>query len=453
MSSVLVFTMWVLIAAVLCQTVSTEPAASPGRCRSSAHQLFDEMYGHLRWRNGVSPLGTMFSRTQSRKINLCLEFLLLTFLVAMKMEHDLHMTKGEEETSYFKNSRLQEKALVQTKPVLQKIVMEMCVDLLHPTMTIVDLGCSSSDNTLFFVSNVIEAVSHHLEKFSRHPIELQFFLNDLPGNDFNHVFQSLQRFNNSIDMDHKGEPIPAFYIAGLPSSYYTRLLPRRSVHLFHSSYCLHWRSRLPDGLEGKKRSYPNEGNIGIGATTPPCVVKMYKEQFQKDMLLFLQLRHEELVANGQMVLTFLGRKHDDVYRASLNRLYGLLSQSVQSLVEEGLVEKEKLDSFNLAVYGPSMDEVKAVVDQSQQFELTYIKLFETNWDPYDDSEGNDVHDSVQSGINVANCLRAVMEPLFTSHFGESVLDELFKKFAYNVALHLVKEKTKYSVITLSLKRR
>ena len=117
------------------------------------------------------------------------------------------------------------------------------------------------------------------------------------------------------------------------------------------------------------------------------------------------------------------------------------------------MEKEKLDSFNLPVYAPSMDEVKAVVEQSQQFDMNHIKLFETNWDPYDDSEGNDVHDSVQSGINVAKCLRAVMEPLFAIHFGESVLDELFKKFAYNVTLHLDTEKTKYSVITLSLKRR
>jgi hypothetical protein len=117
------------------------------------------------------------------------------------------------------------------------------------------------------------------------------------------------------------------------------------------------------------------------------------------------------------------------------------------------VEKEKLDSFNLPFYGPSMDEVKAVVEQSEQFDMNHIKLFETNWDPYDDSEGNDVHDTVQSGINVAKSLRAVMEPLFASHFGESVLDELFNKFAHNVAVDLEKQKTKYSVIALSLRRR
>ncbi|KAF7080876.1 hypothetical protein CFC21_084875 [Triticum aestivum] len=335
----------------------------------------------------------------------------------MRMEHDFHMAEGEDDNSYAKNSRLQENALVETKPALQEAVTQVYAALPHPTMTIVDLGCSS-------------------------------------GNDFNRVFRSVQRFKNSIGgmCRRKGEEIPAFFIAGLPSSYYRRLLPRSSVHLFHSSYCLHWRSRLPHGLEGKKRPYLNKGNIYIAMTTPPSVVKMYQEEFEKDMLLLLRLRHEELVAGGQMMLTFLGRKHGDAYSGGLCRLLGLLSRSVQSLVDEGLVEKEKLDSFNLPLYGPSMEEVKAIVDQSQQFRMNHIKLFETNWDPYDDSEGNDVRDSVQSGINVSKTLRAVMEPLFASHFGESVLDELFKKFAYNVEVHLKKEKTKYSVITLSLTR-
>ncbi|KAM3244422.1 hypothetical protein ACQJBY_056007 [Aegilops geniculata] len=370
----------------------------------------------------------------------------------MRMEHDFHMAEGEDDNSYAKNSRLQENALVETKPALREAVTRAYAALLHPTMTIVDLGCSSGENTLFFVSNVIEAVKGHLEKLSGHHAELQFFLNDLPSNDFNCVFRSVERFKNSIGNGrHKGEEIP-FFIAGLPSSYYTRLLPRSSVHLFHSSYCLHWRSRLPNGLEGKKSPYLNEGNIDIAITTPPSVVKMYQEQFEKDMLLFLRLRHEELVGGGKMMLTFLGRKHGDAYRGGLCRLHGLLSRSVQSLVDEGLVEKEKLDSFNLPLYGPSMEEVKAVVEKSQQFHMNHIKLFETNWDPYDDSEGNGVRDSAQSGINVSKTLRAVMEPLFASHFGESVIDELFKKFAYYVEVHLEKEKTKYSVITLSLTR-
>jgi len=116
-----------------------------------------------------------------------------------------------------------------------------------------------------------------------------------------------------------------------------------------------------------------------------------------------------------------------------------------------MVEKERLDSFNLPIYGPSIAEVTAVVKQSELYDINHIQLFESNWDPYDDSEGDFVGDTVQSGINVAKYLRAVMEPLFASHFGEHILDELFERYASNVAKHLKREKTKYSVIVVSLR--
>jgi hypothetical protein len=35
-----------------------------------------------------------------------------------------------------------------------------------------------------------------------------------------------------------------------------------------------------------------------------------------------------------MVLTFLGRKNEDVYSGSMNYLYELLAQSLQTLVEK-----------------------------------------------------------------------------------------------------------------------
>jgi hypothetical protein len=117
-----------------------------------------------------------------------------------------------------------------------------------------------------------------------------------------------------------------------------------------------------------------------------------------------------------------------------------------------LVEKEKLDSFNLPVYTASINEVKAVVAQSEVFDINHINLFETSWDPHGDLEGDEIQNSTQSGINVSKSLRAVLGPLLASHFGESLLNELFDKFAYHVAEHLEKEKGKYLLIGVSLKR-
>jgi len=121
---------------------------------------------------------------------------------------------------------------------------------------------------------------------------------------------------------------------------------------------------------------------------------------------------------------------------------------------QGRVEKEKLDSFNLPFYAPSVDEVRDVIRQSQAFDVTHIQLFESNWDPHDDMEDDDgglVLDGVQSGVNVAKCIRAVIGPLIAHHFGDHVLDGLFELYAKNVAVHLQKVKTKYPVIVVSLK--
>ena len=121
---------------------------------------------------------------------------------------------------------------------------------------------------------------------------------------------------------------------------------------------------------------------------------------------------------------------------------------------QGRVEKEKLDSFNLPFYAPSVDEVRDVIRQSEAFDINHIHLFESNWDPQDDLDDGDlVLDSAQSGANVAQCIRAVIEPLVARHFGEHILDDLFEIYARNVAAHLRKVKTKYPVIVLSLAAR
>ncbi|WVZ74842.1 hypothetical protein U9M48_022967 [Paspalum notatum var. saurae] len=409
----------------------------------------------------------------------------------MKVERDLHMSRGDGETSYAANSRLQEKSILKTRPVLHKAVAAAHASSLSSgaggAMVVADLGCSSGPNTLLVVSEVLAAVANlHEEQAAaavsggrrqlpapREVQHLQFFLNDLPGNDFNLVFRSLELFKKLAAKENGEAALPPYYVAGLPGSFYTRLFPDRCVHLFHSSYCLMWRSKacmhaqngnsialsctlivyVPDELA--RGTVINEGNMYIWEATPQSVVKLYQKQFQEDFLLFLKLRHKELVANGQIVLAFLGRKNRDVLRGEVSYMWGLLAQALQSLVKQGRVEKAKLDSFNLPFYAPSVDEVMDVIKQSEMFDINHIQLFESNWDPHDDQDdgGDLVLDSVQSGVNVARAIRAVIEPLIAHHFGDHILDDLFKIYARNVAVHLQKLKTKYPVIVLSLKAR
>ena len=114
------------------------------------------------------------------------------------------------------------------------------------------------------------------------------------------------------------------------------------------------------------------------------------------------------------------------------------------------MEQEKLDSFNLPYYAPSVKEVKALMNMNGLFDIEHIKVFESNWDPQDDSEGDVVLDCATSGENVAKCIRAVLEPLIVDHFGKEIIEDLFMIYASIVAKHMEKEKAKYPIIMVSL---
>ncbi|BAF28001.1 anthranilate O-methyltransferase 1 [Oryza sativa Japonica Group] len=371
----------------------------------------------------------------------------------MKIERDFHMMKGDDEFSYAENSRMQKRAVLAAKPIVEKAVREVCIDLHPQLMVIADLGCSFGANTLLFVSEAITTICEdHNNTIKESPMEIQFFLNDLPGNDFNHIFQSLEQFEQSTihDCACKGLQPPAHFVAGLPGSFYSRLFPSNSVHLFHSSMSIMWLSQVPEHLDGSM----NEGNIHIGATTPPSVAKLYQNQFEKDFSQFLQMRCMEIVPGGRMVLTVAGRKNKDVFHAGgTTTLFELLSQGLRTLVAEGRVAKEKLDSFNIPFYCPSADELKQLVQQCELLDISDIQLLEIDGNAMDDSEqAEGISATHTAGESMSASLRAAMESLIASHFGEGILEELFTVFARNFTSYIESdvEKSGVTVITLYL---
>jgi len=150
----------------------------------------------------------------------------------------------------------QEKALIKTRPMLEKAIQDLYTSTLTPQgqgiMVVADLGCSTGPNALLVVSEVMSTLRECLRREEmddddrRHGgmAAVQFFLNDLPGNDFNLVFRSLENLQNLASETEADDPELPCYVAGLPGSFYTRLFPSNSVHLFHSSYSLMWQSKV-----------------------------------------------------------------------------------------------------------------------------------------------------------------------------------------------------------------
>ena len=102
-------------------------------------------------------------------------------------------------------------------------------------------------------------------------------------------------------------------------------------------------------------------------------------------------------------------------------------------------------------YAPSGDEVTQLIKKNDLFDIEGIRLFESNWDAHDDSDGDTVPDCSSSAENIAKIIRAGIEPLIINHFGENILDELFVAYTCFLAKDLEKGKAMCPVIVVMLK--
>ncbi|KAJ6800412.1 anthranilate O-methyltransferase 3-like isoform X2 [Iris pallida] len=157
-------------------------------------------------------------------------------------EQVLHMLGGAGATSYAKNSTLQEKAIHRTKPIVEQSIKEVYNAVSTENLVVADLGCSSSPNTLLVLLEIVEAIDGHCRGLGHEPPEIQYFLNDLPGNDFNTMFQYSAQLDKKLKEVKEIEFLP-YYIVAVPGSFYGRLFPSATVHFFHSSYSLMWLSQ------------------------------------------------------------------------------------------------------------------------------------------------------------------------------------------------------------------
>ncbi|KAJ7975188.1 S-adenosylmethionine-dependent methyltransferase [Quillaja saponaria] len=281
------------------------------------------------------------------------------------------MNSGDGYCSYSKNSSIQKDAIFSAKELITQTIVEK-LDIKNFSFNIfriADLGCSVGPNTFFAVQNIMEAV------------------------------KSKQ-----------------YYAAGVPGSFYNKLFPNSLLHIIHSSYSIHWISKVPTEVVSKSSSAWNKGKIHY-SSAPDAVTKAYAAQYQKDMDRFLCYRAQEIVQGGLLVLIAPARPNGTSHsQTALNMCFDALGSCLLDMVNKGVVDEEKLDSFNIPIYVMSLEELAEAVDRNGYFTIEEIR------EQLPQSAKSDV---ILPWTTVSLLCRATLEDPVKAHFGGEIVEELF----------------------------
>ncbi|KAI9127502.1 hypothetical protein K1719_000495 [Acacia pycnantha] len=292
--------------------------------------------------------------------------------------------------------------------ILEKLDLETLLQNSSHAFSIADLGCSVGPNTFFTVQNIIDLVnlkieSHNKDHEDLDSVEFQVFFNDHVGNDFNILFKSLPEDKQ-------------YYAAGVAGSFHGRLFPESTIHVFNSSYALHWLSKVPKEVVDKNSPAYNKGKIYYTSEDKE-VAEAYSAQFQRDFESFLSSRALELVPGGIMILIIpcVTPKFLNSFEAGIN----IIDDILVGMANKGLISEELVDSFNVPIYMPSSEEVKELIEKNGNFKIERSESLFRLLNVVDqlDAHSGSMH------------FRAAFEGVFKKQFGQQeIVDDIFVQF-------------------------
>jgi len=118
---------------------------------------------------------------------------------------------------------------------------------------------------------------------------------------------------------------------------------------------------------------------------------------------------------------------------------------------QGLIEEEKLESFNIPTYEATIEEIRHLIEEEETLFLQRLEVFTV---PRDEgiSERGDCS-SLDVGIRaefIATYTRAAMEPLLSAKFEVEVINELFIRFQKKLVQLMKVEKFETANVMISM---
>lgn len=254
---------------------------------------------------------------------------------------------------YDSHSNEQRAALDVFLPWLEEEMAKLPLpDKASPPLAFLDIGSSEGGNALYAMTRLLAALRCHTNA----PIWM--FFNDLPTNDFNHLFSNLfLKGRNSLDAEN-------VFPAAISGTGFGRLVPPCSLSVATSFNAIGFLERIPEGASLPNYILPMPPNAPrSGVSVSDSEHAPFRVQAATDLRVFYQARADELVSGGRLLLQVFGRNEDI---STAHGIYDVLSDALLDAVEAGELPAEVYEKLIFPVYFRTLEELLSPLKDNPQ---------------------------------------------------------------------------------------
>jgi len=256
----------------------------------------------------------------------------------------------EGKGAYNRNSSVQEAGSSPAVPLLKRAARLAVLPAPPEAIVIVDYGASQGHNSFGPMAVAIRALRERTPRDQA----ISIVHTDLPGSDFNALFQAL-----ATDPDSYLRSDPATFASAVGRTFYEQIMPSASVTLGWCSWAVQWLSRAPA---------PIPDQVQVAYSKDAAVRDAYARQAAEDWRTFLRHRARELRPGGRLIVLTMALNVDGDfgYRPILDALYATLLR----LVDEGFVSAAELHRMVIPTVGRSLFDLEAPFSGGRFADLT-----------------------------------------------------------------------------------
>ena len=257
---------------------------------------------------------------------------------------------------YSRSSLVQAAGSLPAVPLLEKAAQQVLLPAAAEPVVIVDYGSSEGRNSLLPLSVAIGILRDRIGR--KRPISVVH--TDLPGNDFDALFQMLVSDPGSYLREDS-----AIFPSAIGRSFYEQIMPTSSVTLGWSSWAVQWLSRVPALI-------PDQ--VQVAYSRDAATRAVFSRQAAEDWRVFLSHRAAELKPGGQLVILSMAvdDQGDFGYRAAVDAIYG----GLEDLVGEGVITAAEMRRMVIPTFGRGREDFTAPFAETGSFAGLSVEEFE-----------------------------------------------------------------------------